>query len=157
MKRFLAVLISMFLALSFANSLDAQQLSFIGVPVSAPCVWPVTTTASFANMLVSLMTDLKSIASSAAVLNAKHVTLTSGAAPQPLPDPPIDTTQTSVVIGAVQATNDVTLTAGDACTNALFVTLSAMAALNDLNVDAILTKYKVQIVSATDAKLFPRP
>ena len=145
--------------ISFIAALLLQgQLVFGQVPVVQNCSFIATQQPGIANQKLAMYSELKAIASTAQVFTDFRIRIIESVLIYPT-QPQVATIYRQLVFQNVPVVTDFVFgfTAGEQnCVTWEAAALTALVALNDPAVDAILTTYKVQLVSVGGMPMFPR-
>ena len=145
--------------ISFIAALLLQgQLVFGQVPVVQNCSFVATVQPGIANQKLAMYSELKAIASTAQVFTDFRIRIIESVLIYPT-QPQVATIYRQLIFENVSVITDFVFgfTAGEQnCVTWEAAAVAALVALNDPAVDAILAKYKVQLVTVSGVPLFPR-
>lgn len=134
------------------------QFTFGQVVAVQNCTWTGTANASIQNTRIAMYSELKAIPVTAAIFAQFRITVVSGSPDATNQPDQYPSGVARVTFSGVNVTGDhiYGFTAGEQnCITWESQAMLALVGLNNAQVDAVLTKYKVQIVNA-GVQVFPR-
>ena len=141
-----------------ATAYGQGQLVFGQVSVVQNCVWSATPQSGLANLKVQMYQDLKALQITAPIFTQYRISVIDSLLIAPT-QPQVATIYRQIIFSNVSVVTDFIygfVVGEQSCTTWEASALTAMVALNDTAVDAVLTTYKVRLVSESGVTIFPR-